>query len=201
MIRTLLAETMHLVRGGLVALLDKERDIEVVAAVGRGDQVLPAALTAKPHVAVIAIDLPDTDGRTVANELRANLPECRALILTSLKRAGTLRPMVADHRLGFLVTEAPPSRLAECVRRAARGERVVDPDLAVRLLWTADTPLNARELEILRIAADGASTRDIARKLGLAPGTVRNYLSTAVGKMSARNRIDAVRIARDAGWL
>jgi two-component system response regulator DesR len=99
------------------------------------------------------------------------------------------------------VTEAPPDRLAECVRRAARGERVLDPDLAARLLWTADSPLNQRELEILRIAADGASTREIASRLSLATGTVRNYLSTAVGKIGARNRIDAVRIARDAGWL
>jgi two-component system response regulator DesR len=201
LIRTLLVEDMTLVRGGLVALLEKEKDIEVVADVGRGDQVLPAALKARPDVAVIGIDLPDSNGHSVAGELRAHLPACRAVLLTSLKRAGTLRSLVADPTLGFLVTEAPPDRLAECVRRAARGERVLDPDLAARLLWTADSPLNQRELEILRIAADGASTREIASRLSLATGTVRNYLSTAVGKIGARNRIDAVRIARDAGWL
>jgi two-component system response regulator DesR len=197
----LLAEAMNLVRGGLVALLRDEDDIEVVADVDHGDRVVAAALALRPDVAVIAADLPGTDGLTIARELHERLPTCHNVILTSLRRASHLRPAMNNSTLGFVVTEAPPSSFGECIRRAARGERVIDPDLAVRLWRTASSPLTPREIEILRIAAEGAPTREIASRLYLSPGTVRNYLSTAVGKTGARNRIDAIRIASDSGWL
>ncbi|MDQ1657422.1 MAG: two-component system, NarL family, response regulator DesR [Cryptosporangiaceae bacterium] len=201
MIRILLAEPMHLIRSGLVALLRDEDDITVVAELDHGDRVVPAALALKPQVAVLAADLPGRDGLSVAQELHERLPECRNVILTSLRQASALRRAMNNGMLGFAVTEAAPSSFVECIRRAARGERVIDADLAVRLWRTASSPLTAREVEILRIAAEGAPTREIASRLYLSPGTVRNYLSTAVGKTGARNRIDAIRIASDSGWL
>jgi two-component system response regulator DesR len=201
LIRLLIAEPMHLIRSGLVALLRDEPDIDVVAEIDHGDRVVPAAMALRPDVAVLAADLPGRDGLTAAMDLHHRLPSCRNVILTSLRHASQLRRAMNNGTLGFIVTEGSPSNFTECIRRAACGERVIDADLAVRLWRTASSPLTAREVEILRIAAEGAPTREIASRLYLSPGTVRNYLSTAVGKTGARNRIDAIRIASDSGWL
>ncbi|HEV7979587.1 response regulator transcription factor [Amycolatopsis sp.] len=201
MIKVLVAEDMHIVRGALVALLQLESDIEVVAEVANGDEVLAAARRSKPDVAVIDIDMPHKDGLTAAAELHEQLPECRTLILTSLGSPGTLRRALAAKVGGFLLKDAPAEKLANAVRGVAAGRRVVDGDLAMAAWDTADCPLTTREIEVLRMTADGADPVEIAAELYLSAGTVRNYLTTIVSKSGARNRFDAVRIAREAGWI
>ena len=201
MIKVMIAEDVHMVRGALVALLRLESDIEVVAEVAGGDEIMPAARATRPDVAVIVIDLPGKDGLTAATELHEHLPECRTLILTSLGRPGTLRRALAAKVGGFLLKDAPPDKLASAIREVAVGRRVVDSDLALAAWDSADCPLTGREIEVLRMAADGANAVDIAARLYLSAGTVRNYLTTAVTKLNARNRVDAIRIAKDAGWL
>jgi two-component system response regulator DesR len=200
-IKVLIAEDVHMVRGALVALLRLESDIEVVAEVAGGNEILPAAHTAHPDVAVIDIDLPGKDGLTVASELHEQLPECRTLILTSLGRPGTLRRALAAKVGGFLLKDAPPDKLASAIREVSVGRRVVDSELALAAWDSADCPLTGREIEVLRLAAGGANAVDIAARLYLSAGTVRNYLTTAVTKLNARNRVDAIRIAKEAGWL
>jgi two-component system response regulator DesR len=201
MIKVLVAEDMHIVRGALVALLQLESDIEVVAEVATGDEVLAAARRSKPDVAVIDIDMPHKDGLTAAAELHEQLPECRTLILTSLGSAGTLRRALTAKVGGFLLKDAPAEKLANAIRGIAAGRRVVDGDLAMAAWDTADCPLTTREIEVLRMTADGADPVDIAAELYLSAGTVRNYLTTIVSKSGARNRFDAVRIARESGWI
>ncbi|HKN95744.1 MAG TPA: response regulator transcription factor [Pseudonocardiaceae bacterium] len=201
MIKVMIAEDVHMVRGALVALLRLESDIEVVAEVAGGDEILPTAKAVRPDVAVIDIDLPGKDGLTAATELREQLPECRSLILTSLGRPGTLRRALAAKVGGFLLKDAPPDKLASAIREVHVGRRVVDSDLALAAWDSADCPLTGREVEVLRLAADGANAVDIAARLYLSAGTVRNYLTTAVTKLNARNRVDAIRIAKEAGWL
>lgn len=201
MIKVLIAEDVHMVRGALVALLRLESDIEVVAEVAGGDEIMPAARATHPDVAVIDIDLPGKDGLTAASELHEQLPECRTLILTSLGRPGTLRRALAAKVGGFLLKDAPPDKLASAIREVSVGRRVVDSDLALAAWDSADCPLTGREIEVLRLAADGANAVDIAARLYLSAGTVRNYLTTAVTKLNARNRVDAIRIAKEAGWL
>ncbi|MDH6580715.1 two-component system response regulator DesR [Kitasatospora sp. MAP5-34] len=200
-VRVLLAEDMHMVRGALVALLGLEGDIEVVAELANGDEIVPVALECVPDVAVIDIDLPGVDGLTAAAELHVVLPGCRTLILTSLGRPGTFRRALACGVRGFLLKDAPPRELAQAIRRVAQGERVVDPELMVAAWESGDNPLTDRETEVLRQAADGAEVGEIAGRLFLSVGTVRNYLTSAVVKLNARNRLDAVRIAREAGWV
>jgi two-component system, NarL family, response regulator DesR len=200
-IKVMIAEDVRMVRGALVALLRLESDIEVVAEVAGGDEILPAARATRPDVAVIDIDLPGKDGLTAATELHEHLPECRTLILTSLGRPGTLRRALAAKVGGFLLKDAPPDKLASAIREVAVGRRVVDSDLALAAWDSADCPLTGREIEVLRMAADGANAVDIAARLYLSAGTVRNYLTTAVTKLNARNRVDAIRIAKDSGWL
>jgi two-component system response regulator DesR len=200
-IKVMIAEDVHMVRGALVALLRLESDIEVVAEVAGGDEILPTAKAIRPDVAVIDIDLPGKDGLTAATELREQLPECRTLILTSLGRPGTLRRALAAKVGGFLLKDAPPDKLASAIREVYVGRRVVDSDLALAAWDSADCPLTGREVEVLRLAADGANAVDIAARLYLSAGTVRNYLTTAVTKLNARNRVDAIRIAKEAGWL
>jgi two-component system response regulator DesR len=200
-IKVMIAEDVHMVRGALVALLRMESDIEVVAEVAGGDEIMPAARATRPDVAVIDIDLPGKDGLTAATELHEHLPETRTLILTSLGRPGTLRRALAAKVGGFLLKDAPPDKLASAIREVAVGRRVVDSDLALAAWDSADCPLTGREIEVLRMAADGANAVDIAARLYLSAGTVRNYLTTAVTKLNARNRVDAIRIAKDAGWL
>ncbi|MBE1579137.1 DNA-binding response regulator [Amycolatopsis roodepoortensis] len=201
MIRVLLAEDMHLVRGALVALLNLEQDIEVVAEVGSGDKILPMAAEYLPDVAIIDIDLPAKDGITAASELCQQLPDVRTLILTSLGRPGTVRRALDAKVNGFLLKDAPADKLANAVRSVATGRRVIDSELALSAWETEDCPLTPREVEILRLAANGRTVADIAAELFLSPGTVRNYLATVVTKLNARNRVDAIRIARESDWL
>ncbi|MEU5563577.1 MULTISPECIES: response regulator transcription factor [Micromonospora] len=200
-IRVLLAEDMNMVRGALLALLALEPDIDVVAEVASGDDILPAALAQRPDVAVLDIDLPGINGLTAAGLLREQLPSCRCLMLTSLGRPGNLRRAMAAHVAGFILKDAPPEILADAIRGVAAGRRVVDPQLALAAWDSAECPLTTREAEVLRLTEKGAEPTEIATRLFLSPGTVRNYLTTAVTKLNARNRIDAIRIARDAGWL
>ena len=201
MIRVLIAEDMHMIRGALVALLSLEDDMQVVAELERGDQIVPAALETRPSVAVIDIDLPGLDGLTAADQLYQRLPECRTLVLTGLSQPGNLLRALKVHVRGFIVKDAPAETLANGVRRVAKGERVIDPELVAAALETGNTPLTPRETDVLRAAEHGIPTDQIAARLSLSPATVRNYLSNAISKVGGRNRIDAIRIARDAGWL
>ncbi|WP_181776211.1 response regulator transcription factor [Amycolatopsis pittospori] len=201
MIKVLVAEDMHIVRGALVALLGLEADIEVVAECASGDEILPLAQSARPDIALIDIDLPGKDGLTAAAELHEQLPGVRTLILTSLGSPGTLRRALAAKVNGFLRKDAPADRLANAVRGVAAGRRVVDGDLALAAWDSEECPLTAREIEVLRLASVGSEPTEIAAELFLSAGTVRNYLTTIVSKLSARNRVDAVRIARESGWL
>ncbi|MFC4507140.1 MULTISPECIES: response regulator transcription factor [Streptomyces] len=201
LIRILLAEDMHMVRGALVALLSLEGDLKVVSEVERGDRIVGAALECLPDIAVIDVDLPGLDGLSAAALLAEQLPSCRTLILTSLGRPGTLRKALAAHVGGFLLKDAPPDRLADAVRDVVAGKRVIDPQLALAAFDNGENPLTPRETEVLRMAADGAEAAEIAGRLFLSVGTVRNYLTTVVTKLNARNRVDAIRVARDSGWL
>jgi two-component system, NarL family, response regulator DesR len=201
MIRVLIAEDMHMIRGALVALLSLEDDVEVVAELERGDQIVQTALRTRPDVAVVDIDLPGVDGLTAAEQLYQRLPECRTLVLTGLSQPGNLLRALKVHVRGFIVKDAPADTLADGVRRVARGERVIDPELVAAALETGASPLTAREADVLRVAEGGVPTDQIAVQLSLSPATVRNYLSNAISKVGGRNRIDAIRIARDAGWL
>ena len=201
MIRVLIAEDMHMVRGALVALLTLEHDMEVVAELERGDMIVPTALETHPDVAVLDIDLPGMDGLTAAEQLHQRLPECRALVLTGLSQPGNLLRALKVHVRGFIIKDAPAETLADGVRRVASGERVIDPELVAAALETGSTPLTTREADVLREAERGLPTEQIAVRLSLSPATVRNYLSNAISKVGGRNRIDAIRIARNAGWL
>lgn len=201
MIRTLVAEDMHLIRGALVALLGDESDIEVVAEVERGDEIVSAALRARPDVAVIDIYLPGMNGLDAASALHDQLPDCHTVILTGVGTPGTLRRAMAAHVRGFVVKDSPPGKLADSIRRVRGGQRIIDPELAVAALEVNDNPLTTREMDVLEVAAEGARVSEIAGRLFLADGTVRNYLSKIVAKVGARNRVDAIRRAKDAGWL
>lgn len=201
MIRVLVAEDMHMIRGALVALLSLEDDMEVVAELERGDTIVQTALSTRPDVAIIDIDLPGLDGLTAAEQLHRRLPECKTLVLTGLSQPGNLLRALKVHVRGFIVKDAPAEALASAVRRVSRGERVIDPELVAAALETGSTPLTARETDVLRAAQSGISTEEIAARLSLSRATVRNYLSNAISKVGGRNRIDAIRIAVDAGWL
>jgi two-component system, NarL family, response regulator DesR len=201
MIRVLLAEDQTMVRGALAALLTLEGDIEVVAEVGRGDEVVAAALAAQPDVALLDIEMPGEDGLSAAAALRAQLPSCRVLILTTFGRPGYLRRAMESGAVGFLLKDAPAAQLAAAIRRAMAGERVVDPALATAALSEGNNPLTERERDVLVAATSGASIADIAESLVLSDGTVRNYLSVAIQKLGARNRVEAARIAEQKGWL
>lgn len=197
----LLADDHHVVRSALAGLLTLEPDITVVAEVDRGDEVLPAARSARPDVAVLDIDMPGLDGLAAAAALHAAAPEIASLILTGHGKPGHLRRALAAGVRGFLLKTAPPEELAAGIRKVAAGERVLDPRLALTAWDSADNPLTPRETDVLRLAADGAEATEIAGRLHLSAGTVRNYLTSVVTKLNARNRTDAARIAREAGWL
>jgi two-component system, NarL family, response regulator DesR len=200
-IRVLLAEDQAMVRGALASLLDLEPDIEVVAQVSRGDEVTAAALASRPDVALLDIEMPGTTGLDAADELRGALSDCRILILTTFGRPGYLRRAMEGGAAGFLLKDAPASELADAIRRAVAGERVVDPGLAAAALSQGDSPLTPREHEILAASRQHATVADLARALFLSPGTVRNHLSSAMQKLDARNRAEAVRVAEERGWL
>jgi two-component system response regulator DesR len=201
MIRVLLAEDQAMVREALATLLGLQPDIEIVAQVGRGGEVVSAALAAQPDIALLDIEMPGMDGLAAAAALHEQLPSCKVLILTTFGRPGYLRRAMAGGAVGFLVKEAPAAQLAVAIRRAMAGERVVDPALAVAALSEGDNPLTEREREVLAETARGRSIADIAAALYLSEGTVRNYLSEAIQKLGARNRGDAARIAEQRGWL
>ncbi|MDF9815437.1 response regulator transcription factor [Streptomyces sp. SPB162] len=200
-VRVLLAEDQSMVREALATLLGLEDDIEVVAQVARGDEVLAAARAHRPDVALLDIEMPGLTGIEAAAGLRAALPDIRIVIVTTFGRPGYLRRAMESGAEAFLVKDAPASQLADAVRRVLRGERVIDPTLAAAALADGADPLTARERDVLRAAADGSVNAEVARSLLLSEGTVRNYLSTAIQKTGARNRAEAVRIAREKGWL
>jgi two-component system response regulator DesR len=200
-VRVLLAEDQAMVRGALSALLSLEEDVEIVAEVARGDEVVPAALDSLPDVALLDIEMPGGDGLAAAAALKERLPSCRVVILTTFGRAGYLRRAMESGAVGFLLKDAPASELTAAVRRVVSGERVVDPGLAVAALSEGESPLTEREREVLAASANGATIEDIAAKLYLSEGTVRNYLSTAIKKLGARNRVEAARLAERKGWL
>ena len=200
-IRVLIAEDQTMVRGALSALLSLEEDIEIVAEVSRGEEVIPAALDSLPDVALLDIEMPGGDGLSAAAALKESLPLCRVLILTVFGRAGYLKRAMEGGAVGFLLKDAPVSELASAIRRVMAGERVVDPGLAAAALSEGENPLTEREREVLVASANGATIEDIAGKLYLSEGTVRNYLSTAIKKLGAKNRVEAARLAEKKGWL
>ncbi|MEV4508798.1 response regulator transcription factor [Dactylosporangium sp. NPDC049525] len=201
MIRVLLAEDQGMMRGALALLLDLEPDLEVVAQVATGDQIVPVAVRVRPDVALLDIEMPGGDGITATAELRRRLPGCKVLILTTFGRPGYLRRAMEAGASGFLVKDGPVEQLAAAVRRVRAGERVVDPALAAAALAAGPDPLTDRERDVLRESAGGATVADIAARLRLSESTVRNYLSAAITKTGTRNRIEAVGIALSNGWL
>jgi two-component system response regulator DesR len=200
-IRILLADDQQLVRGALAALLDLEPDLEVVAEAGRGDEVVEAARRARPDVALLDVEMPGMDGLTATAALRAALPGCRVLVVTTFGRPGYLRRAMEAGASGFVVKDTPARQLADAVRRVHAGLRVVDPSLAAETLAAGESPLTPRETEVLRAARDGGTVADLAADLRLSEGTVRNHLSAAIGKTGARTRAEAVRLAEERGWL
>jgi two-component system, NarL family, response regulator DesR len=201
MIRVLLADDQAMVRGAIAALLAMEKDIEIVAEASRGNEVLSRAVSGRVDVALLDIEMPGGDGLSAASVLREGLPSCRVVMLTTFGRPGYLKQAMDNGAVGFLTKDAPASQLASAIRRVAAGERVIDPQLAIEALSDGENPLTARERDVLAASAGGASIAQVADKLFLSAGTVRNYLSMAIQKLGARNRIEACRIAREKGWL
>src|SRR5690348_3658687 len=201
MIRLLLADDQELIRSALAALLALEPDFEVVAAVGRGDEVVPAAKAHHADVALLDIEMPGIDGLAAAGVLAQEVPQCRSLILTTFGRPGYLQRAIESGADGFVVKEAPPEQLADAIRRVVAGERVVDPVLAAATIAGGTSPLTARERDVLVAARPGATVAEIAGMLLLSEGTVRNYLSAAIAKTGTRNRAEAVQRAEEQGWL
>ncbi|MGC4933786.1 response regulator [Gordonia sp. DT30] len=200
-IRLLLADDQALVRGALAALLDLENDLEVVAQVGRGDEVVDAARTSAADVCLLDIEMPGADGIAAAAALRAQLPAVRSLIVTTFGRPGYLRRAIDAGASGFVVKDTPATELADAVRRVHAGLRVIDPTLATESLTSGDNPLTPREAEVLRAALSGATVASIAATVHLTAGTVRNHLSSAIGKTGSATRAEAARIALERGWI
>ncbi len=200
-IRILLADDQSLVRGALGALLDLEPDLTVVAEVSRGDEVVEAARTSQPDVTSLDVEIPGMDGFSAARALLEAIPGCKVVMVTTFGLPGYLRKAMAAGAHGFVVKGTPARQLADVVRRAHSGLRVVDPGLAADSLAQGDSPLTERESDVLRAAQDGGTVADISRELSLSEGTVRNHLSSAIGKTGARTRAEAVRIALENGWL
>ena len=201
MIRVLLAEDQAMVRGALAALLSREKDIEVVVEVARGDAVIEAASALSPDVALLDIEMPGGDGLAAAQALRVALPSCHVVILTTFGRSGYLRRAMDSGAVGFLLKDAPASELASALRRVMSGERVVDPELALLALSEGNNPLTLREREVLAAALPGISHAEIAARLSVSEGTVRNHLSVAMQKLGKHNRMEAARLAEQKGWL
>jgi len=201
MIRVLIAEDQALLREALADILVRYEDIQVVAQIGRGDEILAAALQTRPDVALLDIEMPGGDGLAAAGELRDRLPNCHVLILTVFGRPGYLRRALDEGAAGFVLKDASPHVLVDAIRRTAAGERVIDPHLAVATLDEGENPLTAREREILAMSASGSTAGELARALHLSEGTVRNHLSLAIQKLHARTRLEAIRLAQEKGWL
>ena len=201
-LKILLAEDIHMVRGALVALLEQQPDFEVVAQTERGDLILPAALDHRPDIAVIDADLPGLDGLSAARLLREHLPECHSLILTGMETPGLLRRCLAEGIPGLMLKVAPAASLAQAVRSVAAGLQVIDAQITLAPCDAQSAgPLSPREIDVLKLTANGSSVKETADLLYLSTGTVRNYLTSIGTKLNARTRVDAVRIARDAGWI
>ncbi|MGN6524734.1 MAG: response regulator transcription factor [Actinomycetes bacterium] len=200
-IRLLLADDQALVRGAIAALLDLEPDLEVVAEVGRGDDVVPAARSTGPDVALLDVEMPGMDGIAATAILRSAVPQCRVIVVTTFGRPGYLRRAMEAGASGFVVKDTPARKLADAVRRVRQGLRVVDPSLAAESLVSGTNPLTGREVEVLRAARGGAPVADVAAALHLSEGTVRNHLSSAIGKTGSRTRAEAVQVADGNGWL
>jgi two-component system, NarL family, response regulator DesR len=199
-VRLLLAEDQVMIREALAALLSFEGDIEVVAQVGRGDEVVKAAQDTRPDVAVLDIEMPGLDGLAAA-ELKKHLPQTKIVILTTFGRPGFLRRAMESGVSAFLVKDSPADKLTQTIRRVLAGERVIDPDLAAAALADGVNPLTPRERDVLEASADGGTIAQIALQLFLSEGTVRNYLSACIQKTGARNRAEALKIASERGWL
>jgi two-component system, NarL family, response regulator DesR len=200
-ISVLLADDQTMFRTAVRRLLEWEGDIQVAAEVADGDQIVPAALRVRPSVAVIDIEMPGLDGLTAAAQLHQQLPECRILISTTFGRPGFLERALANGATGFVLKDASIDTLATSIRRCAAGAKVIDPGLAAQAHRLGPSPLTRGERQVLAAMATGASIREIARELHLSEGTVRNRVSSAIDKTAARNRIDAIRIATENGWL
>ncbi len=200
-IRVLLADDEHLIRGALAALLALEDDLAIVAEAASGPEAKAMALAHRPDVAVLDLQMPGADGVQVASSLRTSVPECRTMIVTSHGRPGHLKRALAAGVRGFVPKTASAQQLAEIIRTVHGGSRYVDPELAADAISAGDSPLSAREAELLELATDGASIADIAREASLTQGTVRNYLSAAAAKLGAENRHVAARMARERGWI
>ena len=200
-IRVLIADDQQLVRGALAALLNIETDLDVVAEVGNGNEVLAAVLETQAHVALLDIEMPGMTGIEAAAQLRERAPAVRSLIVTTFGRPGFLQRALAAGASGFIVKDTPPTQLTEAIRRVARGLRVIDPALAEESLFAGRNPLTERETEVCRAALQYESLRDIARAVHLSTGTVRNHFSAIIGKTGASNRHSAVHMAEEQGWL
>ena len=202
-IRVLLAEDQAMIREALAALLSFEDDMEVVAQVGRGDEVTGAATDTKPDVALLDIEMPGADGLTAAAALRRACPDIKIIILTTFGRPGYLRRAMESGASGFIVKDSPADKLVKTIRDVLASQRVIDPDLAAAALAEGASPLTPREKDVLAAAAreDGATLAQIAAALYLSEGTVRNYLSSCIQKTGARNRAEAIRVAQARGWL
>ena len=200
-IKVLLAEDQVMIREALAALLSFEDDIEVVAQVGRGDEVVKAAQDTAPDVALLDIEMPGMDGLTAAKELKVHSPGTQIVILTTFGRPGFLRRAMESGVSAFLVKDSPADKLTQTIRRVLNGEKVIDPDLAAAALADGVNPLTPRERDVLSESEQGGTIAGIAQSLFLSEGTVRNYLSACIQKTGARNRAEALRIARERGWL
>ncbi|GII65947.1 DNA-binding response regulator [Sphaerisporangium krabiense] len=201
MIRVILAEDQAMVRGALASLLGLEPDIEVVGEAATGEEAVAVAVAARPDIALLDIEMPVLDGIAAAARILGQAPGCRVMILTTFGRPGYLRRAMEAGASAFLVKDSPAKELAAAIRRVLRGERVIDPGLAAAALSAGPNPLSGRERDVLRAASDGSTIMDISRRLHLSEGTVRNYLSAAIQKTHARNRIEAVQRAEAQGWL
>lgn len=201
MIRVLVADDQALIRGAFATLIGLEPDMTVVAQVGTGDGVLPAALRESPDVALLDVQMPGLDGLAAAAQLADRVPACRVVILTTFGRPGYLRRAMAARAAGFMVKDAPPETLLDAIRRVHAGLRVVDPDLAAESLALGESPLTGRERDVLLATAAGGTIGQIAKRLFLSEGTVRNHLSSVIGKTGAATRADALRVATERGWI
>jgi len=199
-IRVLVAEDQGMVLGALAALLEIEKDIEVVGRARDGREALDLSFKLMPDVLVTDIEMPEMTGLELAAQVKKTLPKTRIVILTTFARTGYLRRALDAGASGYLLTDAPAERLGDAVRRVHAGLRVIDPELAQEA-WSDPDPLSDRERQVLRSAEEGQTSADIAAKLGLSEGTVRNYLSEAISKLGVENRIEAARLARQKGWL
>jgi two-component system response regulator DesR len=199
--RILIADDQAMIRGAFAALLGLEPDFDVVAQVGSGDQVVPQALLTRPDVALLDVQMPGLDGLAAAASLHSQLPTCRVIILTTFGRPGYLRRAMEAGAQGFLVKDAPPEQLIDAIRRVLAGLRVVDPGLAAETLSVGESPLTGRERDVLSTALSGGTVAEIAASLYLSEGTVRNHLSSVIGKTGTRTRAEAARVATDRGWL